>query len=87
MIATGENPMSEKLQNQVYMTPLPNVRDRLTIKLSTVRALLVLRGDSLNAWSKRCGYSRAHVARSLRGDYKGHKAIEAVNKLRIYLGI
>lgn len=55
--------------------------------LRFVRARLVERGDSLNAWSLRNGFLPMHVTRSLRGDYRGPKAQMVLDGIRNHLGL
>lgn len=52
-----------------------------------VRARLIERGDSLNAWSLRNCFTPMHVTRSLRGDYFGPKAQMVVKMIQRELGL
>jgi hypothetical protein len=50
-------------------------------KVRRARAALVLRGDSLHAWSRRRGYCDAYVHLALCGQRKGPKARRIVEEL------
>lgn len=47
-----------------------------------VRARMIERGTSLQAWARSNGFNAVHVFRSIRGDYCGPKAKRALDLLR-----
>jgi len=50
-----------------------------------VRARMIERGTSLQAWAHQHGFNPVHVFRSIRGDYNGPKARRAIDLLRTEL--
>ncbi len=57
------------------------------INLLTVRSMLVLRGDSLNAWAIRNKWSGKYAHLAVRGLRKGPKALLIVETLKAELGV
>lgn len=80
------------LTNLTYYTRMVNKqtdvrRKNPDLDIRFVRARLIERGDSLNAWSLRNCFTPMHVTRSLRGDYFGPKARTVVKMIRGELGL
>ena len=55
--------------------------------MNTVRGLLMLRGETLTAWSRRRGYLPQYVQLSCRGKRHGAKARRIRTEIREELGL